>query len=71
MSFQALPDEIAACHSFLGGEFGERIDVVKDAKHRLRREPLPAACDGRSAERPLARVLDNIESTSPIMAAAE
>jgi hypothetical protein len=24
-------------HSSLGGEFGERIAVVKDVKHRLRR----------------------------------
>jgi hypothetical protein len=36
-AFQALPDEITACHSSLGGEFGEGIDVVKDAQHRLRR----------------------------------
>jgi hypothetical protein len=32
--------EIAARHSSLGGKLGERIAVVKDAKHRLsRREP--------------------------------
>jgi hypothetical protein len=31
LRFQALPDEITACHSSLGGEFGEGIDVVKDA----------------------------------------
>jgi hypothetical protein len=31
LRFQALPDEITACHSSLGGEFGEWIDVVKDA----------------------------------------
>ncbi len=37
LRFQALPDEITACHSSLGGEFGEWIDVVKDAQHRLRR----------------------------------
>jgi hypothetical protein len=31
---------IATCPSSLGGEFGERIDSVKDAEHRLcRREP--------------------------------
>jgi hypothetical protein len=35
LRFQALPDEITACHSSLGGEFGEWIDVVKDAQHRL------------------------------------
>jgi hypothetical protein len=37
LRFQALPDEITACHSSLGGEFGEWLDVVKDAQHRLRR----------------------------------
>ena len=37
LRFQALPDEITACHSSLGGEFGDWIDVVKDAQHRLRR----------------------------------
>jgi hypothetical protein len=31
LRFQALPDELTACHSSLGGEFGEWIDVVKDA----------------------------------------
>ena len=31
LRFHALPDEITACHSSLGGEFGEWIDVVKDA----------------------------------------
>jgi hypothetical protein len=56
LRFQAVPDEITPCHSSLGGEFGEGIDVVKDAQHRLRR-------------RERARVLDNIESASPIMPA--
>ena len=37
LRFQAVPDEITPCHSSLGGEFGEGIDVVKDAQHRLRR----------------------------------
>jgi hypothetical protein len=58
LRFQALPDEITACHSSLGGEFGEWIDVVKDASF---------ARAGASE----ARVLDNIESTSPIMPAIE
>ena len=31
LRFQALPDEIATRHSSLGGEFGEWIDIVKDA----------------------------------------
>jgi hypothetical protein len=31
LRFQAVPDEITPCHSSLGGEFGEGIDVVKDA----------------------------------------
>jgi hypothetical protein len=37
LRFQSLSREIAARHSSHGGEFGERIDPVKDAKHRLRR----------------------------------
>jgi hypothetical protein len=37
LRFQAVPDEITPCHSSLGGEFGEGIDVVKDAQQRLRR----------------------------------
>jgi hypothetical protein len=68
LRFQALPDEITACHSSLGGEFGEGIDVVKDAQHRLRRRshsPSPAT------DALLARVLDNLESPSPIMLAVE
>ena len=37
--WQTLPDEIESRHSSLGGELGERIAVVKDAKHGLcRRE---------------------------------
>jgi hypothetical protein len=40
LRFQAQSGEIATCHSSPGGEFGERIGPVKDAKHRLRqREP--------------------------------
>jgi hypothetical protein len=34
---QTFPDEIESRHSSLGGEFGERIAVVEDVKHRLRR----------------------------------
>ena len=30
-------NSITACHSSLGGDFGEWIDIVKDAQHRLRR----------------------------------
>jgi len=37
LSFQSLSREIATRHSSHGGEFGERIDSVKDAEHRLRR----------------------------------
>jgi hypothetical protein len=37
LRFQAVPGEITPCHSSRGGEFGEGIDVVKDAQHRLRR----------------------------------
>jgi len=40
LSFQSLSREITTRHSSDGGEFGERIDSVKDAEHRLfRREP--------------------------------
>src|SRR3982074_574401 len=35
LSFQSLSREIATRHSSHGGEFGERIDSVKDAEHRL------------------------------------
>ncbi len=77
LRFQALPDEIAACDSFLGGAFGEGIAVVKDAVGRSE-EPSQATGDGTGsagASDPRAltrgRVLDNIESTSPIVAAVE
>ncbi|MGQ0444949.1 MAG: type II toxin-antitoxin system HicB family antitoxin [Beijerinckiaceae bacterium] len=33
-----------------------------------RREPYPVACDGRSTERPLARVLDNIDPLAKLAA---
>jgi hypothetical protein len=35
LRFRTLSREIATCHSSLGGKFGERIDSVKDAEHRL------------------------------------
>ena len=54
LSFQALSREIATRHLSHAGELGERIDSAKDAEHRLA---------GASA----ARVLDRIESASPIM----
>jgi hypothetical protein len=34
------PQEIGTSHSSHGGEFGERVDPVKDAKHRLCRREL-------------------------------
>jgi len=37
LSFQSLTRDIATRHASLGGEFGERIDSVKDAEHRVRR----------------------------------
>jgi hypothetical protein len=37
LRFQPLSQEIAICHSLHGGQFGEQIDPVKDAKHRFRR----------------------------------
>lgn len=36
LSFQSPSREIAMRHSSHGGQFGERIDFVKDAEHRLR-----------------------------------
>ncbi|MGH6935732.1 MAG: hypothetical protein ACRED2_06040, partial [Methylocella sp.] len=72
LRLQALPDEITACHSSRSGEFGERIDVVKDAIGCSEERPLQAtgySTGGAGASE--ARVLDNIESASPIMPAAE
>jgi hypothetical protein len=66
LRFRSLSLEIATRHSSHGGEFGERIDPVKDAEHRLRRREHP----GKSGIPDLlknARVLDRIESASPIM----
>jgi hypothetical protein len=61
LRFQALPDDITACHSSLGGQFGERINSVKDASRK----------DARRLRRAFFRtpigILDDIESTSPIM----
>jgi hypothetical protein len=70
--FQALPDEITACPSFLGAKFGERIDAGKDAIGRSKERPSQApgyriGCAGAST----ARVFDRIESASPIMPAVE
>jgi hypothetical protein len=31
LRFQALPDEITACHSSLGGEFGESTSPIMPA----------------------------------------
>ena len=70
LRFQALPDEIATCHSSLGGEFGERIDSVKDAIGRSEERPSQATGYGTGfAGASEARVLDRIESASPIMLA--
>jgi hypothetical protein len=66
LSFQSVLPEIATRHSSLGGEFGERIDSVKDAEHRLRRREH----SGKSGLPDLlknARVLDRIDSASPIV----
>ncbi len=70
LRFRALSDEITACHSSLGGEFGEWIDVVKDAIGCSEERPLQATGYGTGgAGASEARVLDNIESTSPITSA--
>ncbi len=72
LRFQALPDEITACHSSLGGEFGEWIDVVKDASFaRAGAAGAIARCLQRAFFRTPYGILDNIESTSPIMPAVE
>ena len=72
LSFQALPDEIKTCHSSLGGEFGERIDVVKDAIGCSEERPSQATGYGTGiAGASEARDLDNIKSASPIMLAVE
>ena len=44
LRFPALPDDITACHSSLGGEFGEGIDVVKDASNILQVRYTGLAC---------------------------
>jgi hypothetical protein len=68
LRFQALPDEITACHSSLGGEFGEWVDVVKDARRaRAGKAGAIARCLRRAFFRTPCGILDNIESTSPIM----
>jgi hypothetical protein len=68
LRFQALPDEITARHSSLGAKFGEWIDVVKDAIGRSKERPSQATGYGTGgAGASEARVLDNIESTSPMM----
>jgi hypothetical protein len=57
-----------ARHSYLSGEFGERIAVVKDAIGRSEERPLQATgCGTGKAGASFARVLDNCESASPIM----
>ncbi len=61
LRFQALPDEITTCHSSLGGEFGEWIDVVKDAQHRLRRREH----SGKSGIPDLQKMLASLTTSSP------
>jgi hypothetical protein len=76
LRFQSLPQEIAARHSSLGGEFGEWIDVVKDASTvqspwiaRAGGAGASACCLRRAFFKTPYGILDNIESTSPIMSA--
>jgi hypothetical protein len=70
LRFQSLLQEIATRHSSHGGEFGERIDPVKDAIGRSDERPSQATGYGTgSAGASKARVLDRIESASPIMPA--
>ncbi|PZR80494.1 MAG: hypothetical protein DLM68_19515 [Hyphomicrobiales bacterium] len=59
MRFRALAREFATCHSFLGGEFGERVDPVKNAIGRSDERPSQATRYGTgSAGASDARVLD-------------
>jgi hypothetical protein len=52
LRFQALSDEITACHSSLGGEFGEWIDVVKDASQKGARRRRRAMARAGAADAP-------------------
>ncbi|MGH6862783.1 MAG: hypothetical protein ACRECN_00670 [Methylocella sp.] len=70
MRFQSLSLEIATRHSSHGGEFGERIEPVKDAIGRSEERPAQATGYGTGfAGASKARVLDRIETASPIMLA--
>jgi hypothetical protein len=63
-------DEIIACHSSLGGAFGERLGLVKDAIGRSEERPSQATGYGTGfAGASKARVLDKAEPASPIMSA--
>ena len=74
LRFPSLSREITTCHSSFGGECGERIDSVKDSIGCLEQHPSQAtgygtgfagASDPRALTR--RRVLDRIDSASPIM----
>jgi hypothetical protein len=64
LRFQALPDEITACHSSLGGEFGVWIDVVKDAIGRSKERPSQATGYGTGCAA-RAQLASLTESTPP------
>jgi hypothetical protein len=61
LSFQSLSREIATRHSSHGGEFGERIDSVKDAEHRLRRREH----SGKSGIPDLQKMLASLTESTP------
>ena len=68
MSFQSLPREIATCHSSHGGEFGGRIDSVKDASRaRAGEAGAIARCLQRAFFRTPYGILARIDSASPVM----
>ena len=68
LSFQSLPREIATCHSSHGGEFGGRINSVKDASRaRAGEAGAIARCLQRAFFRTPYGILARINSASPIM----
>ncbi|MGH6839999.1 MAG: hypothetical protein ACREDT_14620 [Methylocella sp.] len=68
--FQALSREIAVHYSLHGGECGERIEPVKDAIGRSEERPSQATGYGTGiAGASSPRVLERLESASPIMLA--
>jgi hypothetical protein len=66
LRFQSLSREIATRHSSLGAKFGERIDSVKDA-NLFCKSGTPDLPTMLASAEPVLRILDRIDSVSPIM----